>query len=377
MKTPFSISFITGKEKEYVSEAIKLSGASQESLYKARCEEYLKTKWGFKEVHLTTSCTASLEISALLIDLRAGDEVIIPSYTFPSTANAFIRQGAKIVFADSRESHPGIDEERLEQLITEKTKAIVPVHYAGIACDMDKISELADKYNLYVIEDAAHAFDAFYRGRPLGSIGHLGCLSFHRTKNIQCMEGGAIIINDNKLSERVSCILEKGTNRRDFNLGKTEKYEWVEIGSSFAMNELNAAYLYGQLEASDEIRHKRRTLWEEYHNSLIPLRNRSLIKIPEILSHTDHNAHIFFTVTGDLKTRNRLKAFLAEHGVDAAGHYYPLHISEYWKKHSRMPVENKNSLMYSECLLRLPLYNEMTIEQVKYVSSVILSFYNA
>jgi dTDP-4-amino-4,6-dideoxygalactose transaminase len=375
MKIPYNIPCISGKEKEYIANAVNHSHADDYIAYTDKCKSFIKQKWGYKEVYLTASCTTALEVSSLLLDIKPGDEVIIPSYTFPSTANAFLRQGAKIILSDSRIDHPGINEDQIESLITESTRAIVPVHYAGVACDMDKIMKISEKYGLFVIEDAAHAVDGFYKNYPLGSIGHLGCLSFHRTKNIQCGEGGAIIINDKRFSERIVNIIEKGTNRQDFIEGKVEQYGWVDIGSSFCMSELHAAYLFAQLEMSDSIKGKRKAIWNEYFNSLLTLQGKGMFRLPEIPDYANHNAHLFYLILNDTFVMHELKSFLADRYINATVHYIPLNLSEYWSKYKLPPTENNNSLMYNECLLRLPLFNDMTLEQVRFVTSAVSDFF--
>jgi len=376
MNIPFNIPYLSGKENNYIKDAIHYSGKKGFISYTDRCKTLLNDKLGYNEIYLTTSCTSALEISAILINIENGDEVIIPSYTYPSTANAFIRQGAKVICADSRTDNPGIDEYKIESLITEKTKAIVPVHYAGVACDMHKIMMIANKHNLFVIEDAAHALDAYFNNYSLGSLGHIGCLSFHRTKNIQCGEGGAIIINDKKFSKRVINILEKGTNRQELISGRTDNYEWVDIGSSYTMSELHAAYLYSQLEVSDLIKEKRKSIWQTYYSLLLPLQEKGLVKLPVIPSSADHNAHIFYLVLNGSEIMYGLKNFLTDHHIQATSHYTPLIISDYWKKHGMPPTENLNSLMYFKNLLRLPLYNAMSTDLVKTVVEAISEFFS-
>ena len=299
MKIPFNIPYISGNESICVKHAInKLDSTTSES-YVNKCRTLIKRKWNYNEVFLTTSCTAALETCALLLDIKQGDEVILPSYTFPSTASAFLRQGASIIFADSRNDQPGIDEKVIESLITERTKAIVSVHYAGIACDMDKIMNIADKHGLYVIEDAALACDGYDKNKPLGGIGHLGCLSFHQTKNLHCGEGGAIIVNDNRFLKRVFNILEKGTNRKEFISGRVERYEWVDIGSSYRMTELHAAFLYAQIEKADWIKARRLFLWNLYYQSFKSLEEKGFLKLPFVPDYADHNAHTFYLVLND------------------------------------------------------------------------------
>ena len=376
MKISFNIPYFSGNEIIYVKHAISNLDTTNNENYINKSRTLIKENWNFNEVFLTNSCTAALEVCALLINIKPGDEVIVPSYTFPSTANAFIRQGAKIVFADSKKEYPGIDENGIESLITKRTKAIVPVHYGGIACNMKKIMEIAENHRLYVIEDAALAFDSYYDSKPLGGIGHLGCLSFHKTKNLQCGEGGAIIINDPKFLNRALNILEKGTNRNEFISGNVERYEWVDIGSSFLMTELHAAYLYAQLEKAKWIKEKRLSLWNLYFQSLKILEDKGLLKLPVVPDFADHNAHIFYIALNNNKMMTDLKSFLKERGIQATAHYTSLDQTIFWKRDHPTDVINANSFHYSDCLLRLPLFNSMTKEVVEYVISSILSYFS-
>jgi dTDP-4-amino-4,6-dideoxygalactose transaminase len=359
MKIPFNIPYISGNENVYISDAVNYSANLEYDRYIDKCITFIKGRWNYKNLYLTSSCTAALEVCALLLDIKQGDEVIISSYTFPSTANAFLRQGASIVFADSRNDFPGIEEKNIESLITEKTKAIVPVHYAGVACDMDRIMDIAEDHGLYVIEDAALAFDGYYKSKPLGGIGHLGCLSFHQTKNLQCDEGGAIVIN-----------------RNEFVSGNVERYEWVEIGSSFLMTELHAAYLYGQLGKAEWIKEKRLSLWNLYYKSLKILEERGLLKLPFIPDYADHNAHTFYLVLKNNKMMIEMMSFMAEKGIQTAVHYTSLDQSIFWKKDHSPVRGNAGSLRYNDCLLRLPLFNSMTFDEVEFVTSSILSYFN-
>jgi dTDP-4-amino-4,6-dideoxygalactose transaminase len=376
MKIPFNTPFISGNEIIHISEVInQLSGNSSISYIK-KCIALLKQKWNYNEVFLTNSCTTALEVCALHIGIKPGDEVIVPSYTFPSTANAFLRQGATIVFADSRNDNPGIEESKIESLITEKTKAIVPVHYGGVSCNMDRIMDIAENHGLYVIEDVALAFDSYYKRKPLGSIGHFGCLSFHQTKNLQCGEGGAIIINDNRFIERVVNILEKGTNRNEYLSGNIERYEWVEIGSSFRMTELHAAYLYAQLEKADWIKERRLAIWNYYYSSLKILEEKRLLKLPFVPTYADHNAHTFYLVFKNYKLMNEVKLFLEDKGIQATVHYTSLDQSRFWKTVHTPDQKNTESCRYNNCLLRLPLFNSMSLDEVEYVTSSLLIYFN-
>ena len=376
MKIPFNIPYISSKESVYVKGAInKLDTTTNES-YINKCRTLIKGKWNYSELFLTTSCTAALETCALLLDIKQGDEVILPSYTFPSTASAFLRQGASIIFADSRNDQPGIDEKVIESLITEKTKAIVPVHYAGISCDMDEIMRIADKFGVYVVEDAALAFDGYYKNKPLGGIGHLGCLSFHQTKNLHCGEGGAILVNDNRFLKRVFNILEKGTNRKEFVSGKVERYEWVDIGSSYRMTELHAAFLYAQIEKADWIKARRLFLWDLYYQSFKSLEQKGFLKLPFIPDYAGHNAHIFYLVLNEQEIMSDLKFFLKGNDIQATQHYYSLDQSIFWKRNHTTGRKNINSLQYNNCLLRLPLYNSMSEEEIGTVIAFVLEYFN-
>lgn len=376
MKVPFNIPYISGNEKDNVRDVVNQITNIHGDTYVNKCITSLKEKWNYKNLYLTSSCTAALEVCALLLDIKPGDEVIIPSYTFPSTANAFLRAGAKIVFADSRSDFPGIDGKKIESLITSRTKAFVPVHYAGVACDMDEIMKIAEKYNLYVVEDAAAAIGSTYNLQQLGSIGHLGSLSFHQTKNIQCGEGGAILINDERFLKRVINILEKGTNRNEMNSGKIERYEWVEIGSSFLMSELHAAYLYAQLEKGGWIKEKRLSLWNIYYKSLKILEEKKLLTLPFVPKYAEQNAHTFYIVLENNKMMIDLKSFLKEKRIQATVHYTSLDQSIFWKKNHSSAGVTTQSHRYTNCLLRLPLFNSMTVEEVEYVSSSIFSYFN-
>jgi dTDP-4-amino-4,6-dideoxygalactose transaminase len=370
-----------GNVAEYINQAVhmhaKLSG---NGIFTEKCQQALNNRLRTEKCLLTTSCTDALEMAALLSEIKEGDEIIMPSFTFVSTALAFVRQGATIVFADSRPDHPGIDEETIEPLITIKTKAIIPVHYAGVSCNMDKIRQLATKYNLLVIEDAAQAIDSFYKGsdnmfRPLGSIGHLGCFSFHETKNVQCGEGGLLTINDPKFAHRSEIIWEKGTNRAEFFRGEVNKYGWVDIGSSFLPSEITAAFLYAQLEHIDLIQSKRKELWETYYRLLKPLEHKGLIKLPIIPDYATNNAHMFYILCNSLKERSSLISFLKKSEIMAVFHYQSLHNSQYYQhKHDGRILEYSD--LYSDQLLRLPLYYDLSLEEVSLICERLMFFYN-
>ena len=367
---PFNKPYLTGKEAHYLYQAVYSGKISGNGDFTKKCHTFFQDRYGYKKCLLTTSCTDALEMAAMLIDIKPGDEVIMPSYTFVSTALAFVRMGAKIVFADSRTDHPGIDEDKIEALITSKTKAIVPVHYAGVACDMDKIMALADKYNLFVVEDAAQAIDSFYKGKPLGSIGHLATFSFHETKNLQCGEGGMLVINDDRFIKRSEIIWEKGTNRSEFFRGEVNKYGWVDIGSSFLPSDILAAFLYAQLENLDMIQNRRKEIWSTYYENLKYLENKGLFKLPLIHNFATNNAHLFYIVCENEIVRDKILTYLKDKGVGAVFHYLSLHKSDYYNnKHDGRSLENADC--YSNCLIRLPFYYELDLKSVISIVNII------
>ncbi|WP_396194524.1 dTDP-4-amino-4,6-dideoxygalactose transaminase [Flavobacterium sp.] len=365
---PFNKPFLTGKETSYIEEAVKSGKISGNGEFTKKCQSFFESNFGIKKALLTTSCTDALEMAAILIDIKEGDEVIMPSYTFVSTANAFVLRGAKIVFADSRKDHPNIDETKLEALITSKTKAIVPVHYAGIACEMDTIMDLARKYNLYVIEDSAQAIDSYYTDkkgvkRALGSIGHLAAFSFHETKNIISGEGGLLAINDVKFIERAEIIWEKGTNRSSFFRGEVDKYGWVDIGSSFLPSEIIAAFLWAQLENLEKIQTKRRAIWNSYFDQLNEWAYSNKIELPKILNGASNNAHMFYLVCHSLEQRTKLLAHLKQNNILAVFHYISLHKSPFYQsKHQGGDLPETDR--FTDCLLRLPLFFELDSQKV-------------
>lgn len=368
MKIPFNKPYITGKEVHYIYDAVASGKISGNGKYTKLCQQYFEDRWGFKKTLLTTSCTDALEMCALLLDIQPGDEVIVPSYTFVSSALAFVRQGAKIVFADSRTDHPGIDEDKIEALITPKTKAIVPVHYAGVACDMDKIMDIANRYNLFVVEDAAQAIDSYYTGRDgikkqLGTIGHLSAFSFHETKNIQCGEGGLLGINDDRFLKRSEIIWEKGTNRAEFFRGEVNKYGWLDTGSSFLPSEISAAFLWAQLEEIEKIQSKRKVLWNAYYSGLTNLNLSGVVKLPVIPDFASNNAHIFYIRWPDLAFRSKLINALRNNGISAVFHYLSLHSSPYYSsRHDNRELIGSDG--YSDKLLRLPLFYDLDVNEV-------------
>ena len=361
MQIPFNKPYLTGKEITYIQEAAAIGKLSGDGVFTKRCERFFEEKYGFKKSMLTSSCTDALEMAAILINIQEGDEVIMPSFTFVSTANAFIMRGAKIVFADSSAEHPNIDATKIANLITRNTKAIVVVHYAGVACDMESIMALANQYNLFVIEDAAQAIDAYYKGKPLGSIGHLAAFSFHETKNIIAGEGGMLIINDEKFIERAEIIREKGTNRNKFYRGEIDKYNWVDIGSSFLPSEITAAFLWAQIEAIDDIQQKRISIWNTYYEALLAYAD--FFQLPVIHEYASNNAHAFYLVCQQAEDRNQLIDFFRSKNILAVFHYQSLHKSPYFiDKHDARILQEADR--YSQCLLRLPLFYELSTEEI-------------
>lgn len=371
---PFNKPYITGKEVHYIYDAVATGKISGNGKYTQMCQQYFEERWGFNKTLLTTSCTDALEMCALLLDIKPGDEVIMPSYTFVSTAIAFVRQGAKIVFADSRTDHPGIDEDKIEALITSKTKAIVPVHYAGVACNMDKIMDIANRYSLFVVEDAAQAIDSYYTGkdglkRALGTIGHLSAFSFHETKNIQCGEGGLLGINDDRFIKRAEVIWEKGTNRAEFFRGEVNKYGWVDTGSSFLPSEITAAFLWAQLEELEKIQKQRKYIYESYFKNIKDWALSNNIQLPYLPDYATSNGHMFYLVFPDSKIRTRFISYLKEKNIHCVFHYLSLHKSEYYANKYR-GGELPESDRYSECLVRLPIFYEVGHAEIwKEVSS--------
>ncbi|MBO5974846.1 MAG: dTDP-4-amino-4,6-dideoxygalactose transaminase, partial [Paludibacteraceae bacterium] len=320
----FNKPYLTGKETAYICEAVKMMQLSGNGEFTKRCQSFFEKRYGFKKCLLTTSCTDALEMAAMLCNLQPGDEVIVPSYTFVSTALAFVREGAKIVFADSMADNPNIDVKQIEALITPRTRVIVPVHYAGVACDMDAIMTIAEKHNLIVVEDAAQAIDSYYKGQPLGTIGHLSTFSFHETKNIISGEGGMLCINDERFTARAEIIWEKGTNRAKFFRGEIDKYNWVDTGSSFLPSEIIAAFLWAQIESMEQIQQKRKSLWKKYYELLSPLTENGEIRLPQILDYATNNGHLFYLVCNSLQERTRLINELKKHNILALFHYQSL-----------------------------------------------------
>jgi len=375
---PFNKPYLTGKEMQYIEEAVKSGKISGNGLFTKKCQEFFEKEFGFKKTLLTTSCTDALEMAAILADIKEGDKVIVPSFTFVSTALAFVRQGADIVFADSYSDNPNIDADQIEALITEKTKAIVVVHYAGVACDMDKIMSIANKHGIIVIEDAAQAIDSYYISKDgtrkaLGSIGHLSAFSFHETKNIISGEGGMLCINDDRFIQRAEIIWEKGTNRSQFFRGEVDKYSWVDTGSSFLPSEIISAFLWAQIENMRDIQDKRIKIWNRYYEGLSSFEPVSIKKpkLPLVPEYATNNAHMFYLVCDNVDDRTKFIQHLKDKGILSVFHYLSLHKSSYYEKYSTRKSELPNSDMFSDCLVRLPLFYELTDEQVEYIINTI------
>lgn len=368
----FNRPHLTGNELKYIQQAVvdnlKISGNGE---FTKKCQHFFEERYGFKKCLLTTSCTDALEMAAILCDIQPGDEVIVPSYTFVSSALAFVRAGAKIVFADSMERNPNIDAEKIEDLITPRTKVIVPVHYAGVACDMDRIMEIADKHGLFVVEDAAQAIDSYYKGRPLGSIGHFAAFSFHETKNIIAGEGGLLVINDERFIRRAEIIWEKGTNRAEFFRGEVNKYGWCDTGSSFLPSEIIAAFLWAQLEELYIIQQKRKSLWNEYYSLLRPLADSGHFRLPDIPDYATNNAHMFYLVCNSIEERTSLISKLKENEIQAVFHYLSLHSSPYYQgRHDGRHLPNCDK--YSDCLVRLPMFCDLNSSDVELICKIII-----
>lgn len=375
MKIDFNVPPYVGNEMEYIQQAVDVRKICGDGQFTKKCNAWIEGKTGTSKALLTTSCTHATEMAAILCDIKPGDEVIMPSYTFVSTADAFVLRGAKAVFVDIRPDTMNIDESLIEAAITEKTKAIVPVHYAGVACEMDTIMALAKKYNLKVVEDAAQGVMSTYKGKALGSIGDFGCYSFHETKNYSMGEGGALLIRSEDDVERAEIIREKGTNRSKFFRGQIDKYTWVEAGSSYLPSELNAAYLYAQLEKADVINDARMACWNTYYQELLPLKEAGKIDLPYVPEDCVHNAHMFYVKAKDLQERSALIAFLKENGIGCVFHYIPLHTAPAGKKYGRFAGEDKYTTKESERLARLPMYYGLSIDDVMMVCDRIKEFY--
>jgi len=379
----FNQPHLTGKEAHYMYEAVSTGKLSGNGKFTKQCQSWFEQRYGFRKCLLTTSGTDALEMCAMLCELQPGDEVIVPSYTFVSTALAFLREGAKVVFADSMSRNPNIDAETLEALVTPRTKVIVPVHYAGVACDMDAIMAVAKRHNLLVVEDAAQAIDSYYKSQisnlksqmPLGSIGHLAAFSFHETKNVTAGgEGGLLVVNDERFVRRAEIIWEKGTNRAEFFRGEVNKYGWTDMGSSFLPSEVNAAFLWAQLENIDDIQAKRKALWNRYQERLKPLAEQGRFTMPDIPEYATNNAHMFYLVLPDLEARTAFIKYLKDHGVCAVFHYLSLHSSPYYTaKHDGRALPQCDR--YADCLVRLPLFYDLSLETVNDICDLISTYY--
>ena len=373
-RIPFNKPFIAGKELHYIAQAVTLGNIASDGYFTEKCSRILEERYGIHKVLMTPSCTAALEMAAILCDLRPGDEVILPSFTFVSTASAFVRLGAKPVFIDIRPDTLNIDENLIEAAITPKTRAIFPVHYAGVACDMDRIMAIAKKHNLLVVEDAAQGVNAFYDGRALGSIGHFGTYSFHETKNYICGEGGALCINSPEMVERAEIIRDKGTNRKQFFRGQVDKYTWVDLGSSYVLSEICCAFLYGQLEMLDAIAARRREIYQFYRPRLKPLEAAALLRLPSIPENCLSNYHLLYLLLPDVSIRNELLDFLKQSGIEAVFHYVPLHSSPIGRRFGYKDGDLPITEDLSGRLLRLPFYYEITEAEQKHVVEQLTSF---
>jgi len=369
---PFNKPYLHGRELVYIAQAVASGKISGDGIFTKKCHEFFETTYGFGKTLMTTSCTDALEMCALLLNIQEGDEVIVPAFTFVSTANAFALRGAKLVFADSERDNPNVDPVEIEKLITEKTRAVVVVHYAGVACDMEPIIALCKRHNIPLIEDAAQAIDSYYKGTPLGSLGSMSAFSFHETKNVIAGEGGLLAINDPQYVARAEIIREKGTNRSSFFRGEVDKYGWVEVGSSFLPSDIISAYLYAQLENIDVIQNRRKAIWQRYHDKLVSHVPKFGVKLPVVPEWATNNGHMFYLVCRDLEQRTKLIDALKAKGIHAVFHYLSLHSSPYFaERHDGRPLPNSDR--FSECLIRLPLFYELTDDQCDFVSESIVS----
>ena len=375
MKIPFNQPTVTGREEKYLKQVIAGKNLSGDHEFTAQCRQWLEKKFGCQKALLTTSCTHALEMAALLAGIREGDEVIMPSYTFVSTANPFVLRGAKIIFVDIRPDTLNIDENLIEDAVTGKTRAIVPMHYGGVGCEMETILKIAAEYNVTVIEDAAQAMMAKYKGRYLGTLGQIGAFSFHDTKNYTCGEGGAVLINDPGLTGQAEILREKGTDRSEFLRGEIDRYTWVDMGSSYLPSELNAAFLWAQLEMADEINEQRLKCWQLYREKLKPLQQRGLIELPTVPQGCEHNGHVFYVKLKDLPTRTRLMDFLRQNGIDCRFHFIPLHSSAAGKRFGRFHGRDQWTTRESQRMLRLPVYYGITEAQIGKVCGKVMRFF--
>ncbi len=374
IKIPFNKPYFAGREIQNIVNAAYSGHISGNGTYTKLCHQFFEERYGFKKVFLTTSCTDAIEMAVMLMDIQPGDEVIMPSFTFVSTTNPFILKGAKIVFADSSADHPNMDLETVEALITHRTKVLVVMHYGGVAQDMEKAVYLAKKYNLILMEDAAHAIDAHYKGKPLGSFGDFAAFSFHETKNVSAGEGGMLVVNNKNYMHRAEIIWEKGTNRAAFARGEVEKYEWVDVGASFLPSDMIAGVLYAQLEIIDQIQSTRKAIWNRYYQNLKPLEKSGLLKLPFIPDYAENNGHLFYLLLENKEQRDQMLEYLNNHYVHSVFHYLPLHLSPFYKeKHDGR--ELPHAVRYSETLLRLPFFYELPLELVDFISEQVASFF--
>ena len=371
----FNVPPFTGKEIEYIKQAVENQKICGDGPFTKKCSEWIEEQTGTSKCLLTTSCTHATELAALLAEIQEGDEVIMPAYTFVSTADAFVLRGAKAVFVDIRPDTMNIDENKIEAAITKRTRAIVPVHYAGVACEMETIMAIAEKYNLMVIEDAAQCILASYQGKALGTFGYFGCYSFHETKNVSMGEGGALLIRDKKYIQEAEIIREKGTNRSQYYRGQVDKYRWMNYGSSYLPSDMNAAYLWAQLELAKEITKARLERWEQYHTQLQPLQERGILELPVIPEGCIHNGHMYYAKAKDMEERTRLLAFLKENGILSVFHYVPLHTAPAGLKFGEFRGEDIYTTKESERLFRLPLFFTLKESEVDYIVSKIKEFY--
>ncbi|HBA68316.1 MAG TPA: dTDP-4-amino-4,6-dideoxygalactose transaminase [Lachnospiraceae bacterium] len=373
----FNVPPFVGKEMEYMRQAVEDQKICGDGAFTMKCSQWIEEKTGTAKCLLTTSCTHALEMAALLADIQPGDEVIMPSYTFVSTADAFVLRGARVIFVDIRPDTMNIDENLIEAAVTDRTKAIAVVHYAGVGCEMDKIMEIAGRYGLLVVEDAAQGMMASYKGKPLGTIGDFGCFSFHETKNYSMGEGGALLIRDAGYIERAEIFREKGTNRSKYFRGQVDKYRWMDFGSSYLPSDMNAAYLYAQLEVADEINDIRLSRWKSYYEKLLPLAESGRIELPFIPEGCVHNGHMFYIKAGDLEERTALIDFLKKNGILAVFHYVPLHTAPAGMKFGSFHGEDRYTTKESDRILRLPMFYKLTEEEVGYISGKVKEFYGA
>lgn len=377
MKYNFNVPPYVGKEAEYIAQAVKNQKICGDGEFTKKCNSWIEEKTGTKKCLLTTSCTHATELAALLLDIKPGDEVIMPSYTFVSTADAFVLRGAVPVFVDIRPDTMNIDEKLIEDAVTDKTKAIVPVHYAGVSCEMDTIMDIAGRHNLYVVEDAAQGIMSSYKGQALGTFGEFGCFSFHETKNYSMGEGGALLIRDESFVERAEIIREKGTNRSQYYRGQVDKYRWVDFGSSYLPSDMNAAYLYAQLEMAEEINNARLAVWNRYYENLVSLADQGRIELPVVPADCVHNAHMFYMKAADMEERTALIDFLKENDILSVFHYIPLHTAPAGQKFGRFHGEDRYTTKESERLLRLPMYYKLTPEDADFISGKVKEFYGS